>query len=747
MSVPWTDWFGRRHVVMLAVVVAWGAPGCGGKGEQDTASEGGHAAHDHAAHMAAITQPELPEGPASPKHARLLDIARRIRASSETYFGSQTLRELERADTTAMSSGERAVHEYQLAYEYFKLATPKLPEEYWGRSYARVPAPRTLFMQGIAQFREAQTANCIGYHNRESCIFPLAGGGVHVAQDPTKRAFASFQEVFDATPRGNRPRVRWFTNLMAMALGTYPESVPKRLRIPEERFRSEYDIGRFRDVGLEKGVAAFNLAGGSIMEDFDGDGFLDIVTSTGQLEGQMLYYHNAGDGTFEDRTEESGLTGQLGGLNLVCADYDGDGRRDILVLRGGWFGTWGRHPNSLLRNLGDGRFRDVTKDAGLAADDYPCQNASFADYDLDGDLDLFLGNEQPPPEARVDYPCQLFRNDGDGTFTDVSKAAGVENLRLAKGAAWGDIDGDRDPDLYVSNQFDKNRMYRNNGDGTFTDIAEEMGLDEPHFSFPVWFWDYDNDGALDLFVAGYGGDINTVARSYMFPSDEFGLNALFHNEGGVFRNRAKEAGLHRHSLTMGANFGDLDNDGFPDFYLGTGTPDFDAVMPNVLYRNDCDGTFTDVTFSAGMGSLQKGHGIAFGDIDNDGDQDIYLQSGGMYAFDPFFNSLFENPGHGNGWITISLRGVQSNRDGFGSRIRVTVEEGGRTRDIYQWVWPSGSFGASSIRSEIGLGAADRIAAVEVYWPASDLTQRFTDVRAGRFYLVTEFEDRMDRQKL
>ncbi|MGH2570347.1 MAG: CRTAC1 family protein, partial [bacterium] len=529
-----------------------------------------------------------------------------------------------------------------------------------------------------------------------------------------------------------------------------PGGLDPAVAIPEEKFASDYDIGKFPDVAMALGISRMNLAGGTIIEDFDEDGFLDIVISTANPWGQMLYYKNEGDGTFSDRTEEAGLLGQLGGLNLIHADYDNDGWRDILVLRGGWMGTFGRIPCSLLRNRGDGTFTDVTKRAGLAVEAYPCQAAAFADYDLDGDLDLFFGSETPPPESGMKYPCELFRNEGDGRFVDVAAEAGVENLKLAKGVAWGDFDDDRDPDLYVSNQFDVNRFYRNEGNGKFTNIAEELGVHEPRYSFPAWFWDYDNDGKIDLFVAGYGGEVGDVARSYLRPEGKFALSALYRNEGGSFRDMVKEAGLTGHALAMGANFGDLDNDGWLDFYLGTGAPEFDALMPNQMYRNDGKGGFQDVTTSGGFGNLQKGHGIAWGDVDNDGDQDVFLEAGGIYPYDEYFNSLFQNPGHGNRWLSLELEGVESNRDAIGTRIRVRIRESGRTRDIWRWVWPCGSFGSSSFRQHVGLGQADAIDVVEVYWPKTGKTQTLRGFELDRSYKIVESgaaPERIERRRV
>jgi hypothetical protein len=696
-------------------------------------------AHDHSAHHPPPGDPLETTEVHGSKHARLLEIARAMRRSDEGYYGTARFESLLHADTTRMSPTERARWQYDMAGEYFKKGQTHEAEELWLLCWQRTRDPYASFMAGVAQLREGEVATCIERAPAEACIFPLDENARYEDRSPVERALESFRKTLDADPRGLRAQARFFLNLAHMTIGEYPAGVPAEYLMPPGLFDAGYDLGRFPNVAPDLGLAGLDHAGGAALDDFDGDGFLDVVTSSSWLTDPLRFHRSRGDGTFEDATAAAGLRGQIGGLNLLHADYDGDGRLDLLVLRGGWLGEHGRQPRSLLRNLGDGSFEDVTAAAGLDDVAYPSQTAAFGDYDLDGDLDLFIGNEAKVEEGRA-YPSQLFRNDGDGTFTDVATAAGVTNLRFAKGCAWGDYDADRDPDLYVSNQFGVNRLYRNEGDGTFVDVAKELGVDGPVNSFPVWFWDYDNDGRLDLFVASYGGGRNNVFRSYLKPSLDLGGDGLFRNTGeGTFRNEALDAGLTTLTLTMGANYGDLDNDGWLDFYLGTGTPQFDALMPNVLWRNDGGRRFVDVTASAGMGNLQKGHGIAFADLDNDGDQDVFAQLGGFFEYDAFHNNLYENPGHGHSWITLELRGVDSNRYGLGSRIRVRIEENGEPRDVYRWVWASGSFGSSSWQQEIGLGAAERATEIEVYWPASDTTQSFRDVDVNRFYRVTERE--------
>ena len=200
-----------------------------------------------------------------------------------------------------------------------------------------------------------------------------------------------------------------------------------------------------RDTGPE----VLDLCGGAIVEDFDGDGLLDIVSSTFDIEGPLKYFRNQGDGTFEDRAAVSRLDDQLGGLNCVAADYDNDGDVDILVLRGAWLLHDGRIRNSLLRNEGDGTFFDVTSAAGLAGPAAPTQAAVWGDFDLDGDLDLYVGNETFGRGSSFDNPSQLFENLGDGTFRDIAPKAGVTNDIFSKGVTAGDDDNDGDPDLYV----------------------------------------------------------------------------------------------------------------------------------------------------------------------------------------------------------------------------------------------------------------------------------------------------------
>src|SRR5579883_1326855 len=462
------------------------------------------------------------------------------------------------------------------------------------------PARPALFranldaLRGVAALRRGEIENCVACCNESSCIFPLAGAAVHRRTAGSREAIGHFRRYLQQRPEDLG--VRWLLNVAYMTLGEYPAGVPPELLLPLGRFATAAgdDPRRMVNVAARVGLNARgeSMAGGCLVDDFDGDGLLDVFMPTTDPERGALLLRNRGDGSFADVGDAAGLADQVLSLNACHADFDNDGALDILMLRGAW-----EVPRrmTLLRNRG-GRFEDVTLSAGLGRP-IATQAAGWADYDNDGHVDLYVAGEFDPHRPDPRNRGRLYHNRGDGTFEDRADAAGVANDRFGKGVAWGDYDGDGRPDLYVSNLGQPNRLYHNEGDGTFRDVAVVLGVTEPLHSFACWFWDYDNDGRLDLWVNPYGASLSEVIRDQLGQSTAGERPRLYRNVGepNVFRDVTAELGLDRVVLPMGSNFGDLDNDGFLDIYLGTGRPSYLALMPNVLFRNEGGRRFEDIT--------------------------------------------------------------------------------------------------------------------------------------------------------
>lgn len=605
--------------------------------------------------------------------------------------------------------------------------------------------------KALAYLRLGEQQNCLNRHNADSCLMPLRGGGIHQLPYGSRQAAIILRDMLrDAS---DDLEARWLLNVACMTIGDYPHKVPERWLIPPSVFRSDYDIKRFRNIAGNVGLDVGGLAGGVIMEDFDNDNHLDLMCSSMGLKDQLQFFHNNGNGTFTEKTKEAGLIGEVGGLNLTYADYNNDGYSDVLVLRGGWFGKGGLQPNSLLRNNGNGTFTNVTVETGLLSF-HPTQTATWFDYNNDGWIDLFIGNESTlfPGSATMYeqiHPCELYRNNQDGTFTECAQENGVAFVGFVKGVTSGDYNNDGRTDLYISCRSEPNILYRNDGPmpsnelaqphWRFTNVAYSAGVTEPKYSFPTFFFDYDNDGWLDLFVSGYRIEgVADIAADYLKkPTNGVRAKMYHNNRNGTFTDVTSSVRLNHVLQSMGCGYGDLDNDGFLDFYLGTGDPEFTTLVPNRMFRNAKGRFFQDVTTSGGFGHLQKGHGIAFGDIDNDGDQDIYEDMGGARDGDIAYNTLYENPGHGNQWLMLKLEGVESNRAAIGARVKVIVRMTSGLRTIYRTISTGTSFGNLPSRQEIGLGKAQRIETIEVFWPVTGKTQVFNKLLLNRCYKIRE----------
>jgi hypothetical protein len=586
-----------------------------------------------------------------------------------------------------------------------------------------------IYLQGVTSLRLGETENCVMCRGENSCILPLQPAAQHTMQTGSRQAIKHFTEYLKQFP--DDLEVRWLLNIAHMTLGEHPEKVDPRYLIKLDRYNStEHGIGKFRDVGHLLGINRLNMAGGTILDDFDNDGLLDLVFSTLDPGMPLAYYRNQGDGRFDDRSQAAGLNDQLGGLNCVQADYDNDGNLDIFVPRGAWLKKPMRP--SLLKNNGRGEFRDVTEQAGLL---HPTNSnsAQFADFDNDGRLDLFVCGEA--------QPNRLFRNAGGGEFEDVTSQAGLEDLTgMWKGQSWFDYDNDDFPDIFLNNFIGAAKLLHNEGNGMFIDVTEAMGIRGPELGFSCFAWDYDNDGWLDLFATSYDKRLGDSVKSLLGQPHERKQNRLYRNMAGKrFEDVTQVAGLTECFETMGSNFGDFDNDGYLDMYLGTGEPDIATLVPNRMFRNLAGKRFVDITSSSGTGHLQKGHGVGCGDWDRDGDVDIAIEMGGAIPGDKYHNVLFLNPGQGNHYLNVKLVGSKSNRSAIGARIKL-VTDGDEPVTVQRCVGSGSSFGANPLEQLMGVGKHDRVASLEVYWPTSGITQVFKDIAADQHIQITEGND-------
>jgi hypothetical protein len=627
------------------------------------------------------------------------------------------------------------------------------------------PDARDLFsLLAMAYLRLGEQENCIDNPAAEVCILPLEGQGRHSKPEGARRAIALFERILKSFP--DDLGVRWLLNIAYMAVGEFPAGVPRRYLIPALIPPARPTFPRYRNIAGELGLGTSSHAGGVAIADYNGDGLLDLFITRMGIDDQVRLHLADGKGGYVDRTSEAGLDGITGGLNVVHADYDNDGDEDILIPRGAWLGDLGAFPASLLRNRGDGKFDDVSFRSGLV-NYQPSQSAAWADFNLDGCLDLFIGNESqrsfPDQRNAISRRSVLYLNRCDGSFREVSRQVGIEVDEFVKGAAWGDVNNDGLPDLFLSVMGGPDLLYVNQGGASlenwrFEEGARKAGVDGSIFSFTSWFFDYDNDGWEDLLVLSY--DLRHVNEVHEAAAREYlGLplqirhgdstvpverTRLFrNNRDGSFTDVTQSVGLFQTALWgMGANFGDLDNDGWLDFYVGTGTPDLKAVIPNRMFHNQGGRRFEDVTIEGGFGHIQKGHAVAFADLTRSGQEDVFEVMGGAYEGDRFANLLFENPGWtGRRWITLELEGRQANRSAFGARVAVeTRQPDGTARTFHRTVSTGGSFGAGPLQLHVGLDRATRVERVTIRWPDRDRSSTsYSDLAMDRFYRIVQGE--------
>ena len=564
-------------------------------------------------------------------------------------------------------------------------------------------------------------------------------GTAYFKLDAHERAIGAFKlaiDDIDAMPppssagelrkRERRRRVRqWNLRLAWLAAhGGYPGQLEDRYRLQVAPVAGESPV-HFTDVGPRFGVDKQDRGRGSAWGDYDGDGRLDLFT-TG-IHTTHALYRNAGESGFIDVSVAAGLDDPHGGWGASCADYDGDGDLDLYVSRDAWEGG---SPNSLFQNRGDGTFIEVGHLAGVD-DSSDSFTHTWGDYDGDGYLDLYVANGVTGEGS----PNKLYRNQGDGTFSERAETAGVANLGKNLGVAFGDYDNDADLDLYVSDVGGANTLYRNEGDGTFTDITPLAGVSSPGAgSYVTFFFDYNNDSHLDLFVSAFAYYESFVESQITGKGSGPSVPHLYRNNGdGTFTDVAKGRPLSRAVGSMGAGFGDVDYDGYVDIYLSNGGPNFNRLEPNFLYRNVGGEEFVDISESAGVGNLGKGHGVSFADYDGDGDLDLYAGLGGHYDGDTWPNSLYRNDGHGNHWLEVDLRGAGANSGAIGARLVL------RAGDLLQAAEVSSGNGfgcTNSLPMEFGLGSRTRADELTIRWP-SGKEETYRDVAADQVLRVQE----------
>jgi hypothetical protein len=600
---------------------------------------------------------------------------------------------------------------------------------------------------GLAYMRLGERANCMLNHNRMSCTYPIRDNAIHVNQTGSRNAIAVYERILKKHPADLESR--WMLNIAYMTLGHYPDSVPKPFLIPDLGKTSATIIKPFTDMAADVGIKLNSRAGGAIADDFNNDGYLDIVTSGTELDDHMHYFQNNQDGTFIDKSETSGLLQFTGGLNIQQTDYNNDGKMDIFVLRGAWKKNgFGNQPASLLRNNGDGTFTDVTIPAGLLFY-HPTQAAVWADFNNDGWLDVFVGAEGFNNGDSVNiHRSMLYVNNHNGTFTEVGHKAHCDVMSYVKGVTSADFNNDGWPDIFVSTMDGRKYLLKNKGASgsipDFEDVTNQSGiLANTNSTFTTWFFDYNNDGWQDILVADYKFEAPlgyySAAEALGKPIPNAGNIYLYkNNHNGTFTEVSKQTGLDKVVFSMGANFGDIDNDGFPDLYFGTGNPDFGSLIPNKMFRNVEGKQFEDITSVSRTGNLQKGHGVAFADFRNCGLQDIFIEMGGAYAGDAYASALYVNPGQNdNNWISIKAEGIKSNKAAIGSQLKITFIDNGVKRSVYREINSGGSFGSSPIQMEIGEGHAGIVEELEITWAGSHAVQRFHHLKVNQFYRITE----------
>ena len=460
---------------------------------------------------------------------------------------------------------------------------------------------------------------------------------------------------------------------------------------------------RAQIAGIDYQHNGFMYIGGIAVCDFDGDGSQDIYITNGERFPNQLYLNNK-DETFSEVGQASGVADLSEGWGAICADIDNDGDADIYLTN--YFGE-----NKLFLNDGKAFFTDATAEAGVG-DVGPSTSAALVDYDNDGYLDIYVLNRS---QAVVDYANRLYRNNGDGTFSDVTDSSGSGDMGTSLAVGIFDYDNDNYPDIYVVNEFGRDGLYHNNGDGTFTNLARELGI-PLGAGMGVDFSDYDNDGDIDIYVTN-------LARDFL----------LTNNGDGTFEDNGEALGITNVTMAWGVNFFDYDNDGDEDIYVVNGAMAWPQIYSetNVFYINNGTLGFSEKASNMRLDDNGDGRASVCFDFNNDGYGDLLMINVSRGEL-----RLFINQNSGNNWIKVKLEGTESNRSGVGAKIK--VEAGGVTQ--YKEIAVGASFASmNSLVMGFGLNKEEIIEKMTVYWP-SGVIQEFTDISVNRLLKINESEE-------
>lgn len=520
------------------------------------------------------------------------------------------------------------------------------------------------------------------------------------------------------------------TSLILICCAVIPSAAETRLHFTDQTQQAGIHFKHTNGASKEKYLPE-TMGSGGLFLDYNNDGDLDIyLVNSGTLSGTSqphrhpnhanVLYRNTGDGTFVDVTAEAGLQHNYGyGMGCLAADYDNDGDPDLYLT------NFGR--NQLYRNNGDGTFTDVTSHAGVGDGNWSV-SASFGDFDLDGHLDLYVANylDYQLETAHAcflqgvhiycgphEYPGArdtLYRNNGDGTFTDVTTRAGVHNTGKGLGVLFTDYNNDGYPDIFVANDAVPDFLYQNNKDGTFTDVAISAGVaynseGRATASMGIASGDYDNDGIQDLFVTNFSLEINSLFRN---------------GNDGFYTMTTFEVGLADPSfskLGFGTQFLDADNDGTLELFVANGHvwDNVSQITPSLSYRQHCQifgntgtGQFRDLSETAGRFFKRSivARGVAVGDYNNDGATDILVTCCGEPPI------LLRNDSQVDDWVKIRLIGTQGNRDGIGAKVWIHTDE----MTLFREVTCGGSYASGSEQTLLfGIGAQKTLQSIEIKW--------------------------------